>query len=381
MRAIVQIVPGLPPAIDGVGDYALAIARALRERQEIESLFVVANPLSQTLGVIEGFPVTRVARKDPASLMSALRGILASGRAESTTPVLFHCSLYGYARRALAFWLQKGLVQWKQRAPEGPLITMFHELVADGPVWSSAFWLHGVQRGLIRRFAHASTASLTSNARCRQLLAEIAGIEESQIAKLAVLSNVGEPGELPPALTRKLQLVVFGRPNSRDLAFSRGLKSVCEAFGIERILEVGPDPSRRAHRLPAVVEATGALAAGEVSAILRDSRFGFIASDASLLSKSGVFAAYCAHGAVPIVAGADDGEADGLYANQQYLRAPLRPGIGGDQLEAVSQSARAWYRGHSVTDQAAVYAGILDRISETHRAGAGERLVIARRST
>ncbi len=384
MRAIVQIVPALPPAIDGVGDYALAIARALREMQEIESLFVVANPRSQTLGVIEGFPVAQVAREDPASLVSALRGIQTGGRAESTIPVLFHCSLYGYARRALAFWLQKGLVQWKQQAPESPLITMFHELVADGPIWTSAFWLHGVQRGLIRRFARASAASLTSNARCRQLLAEIAAIEESQIAKLAVLSNVGEPGDLPPALTRRRQLVVFGKPHSRDLAFSRGLpslQSICEAFGIERILEVGPDPSRRAHGLPAAVEATGALPAGAVSALLRESRFGFIVSDASLLAKSSVFAAYCAHGTVPIVAGRDDGEADGLYANQQYLSAPLATGHGGHHLEAVSQSAQAWYRGHGVTAQAAAYAGLLDRMSETHRAGAGERLAIAMRNT
>ena len=309
------------------------------------------------------------------SLVLAMRGILADARAEQTTPVLFHCSMYGYATRALAFWLQRGFVKWKRESPGGPLITMFHELVANGPIWTSPFWLHGIQRGLIRRFARESTASLTSNALYCQQLAQVAGIEESHIVKLPVLSTVGEPGELPPARARKRQLVVFGKPHSRDLAFSGCLPilaSVCRVLGIERILEVGPGASEREHRLSAAVEATGALAADEVSAILRDSLFGFIASDASLLSKSTVFAAYCAHGTVPIVAGRGGGEADGLYANQQYLCTPMQASISGDQLEAVSQSAHTWYRGHGVTAQASQYAGIMDEVSETCRVTAGK---------
>ncbi len=374
MRQFVQIVAGLPPAIDGVGDYALTIARALRERHEIETLFVVANPRWQGPSALEGFPVTEVARKDSTALRLALKGSLAGARAGAATPVLLHCSLYGYARRALAFWLQRGLAQWQRDAPESPLITMFHELAADGPIWTSAFWLRGIQCGLIRRIARASAASLTSNARYRRQLAQIAGIEEPRILKLPVLSTVGEPDELPPARTRKPQMVVFGRPFARNLAFSRGLAALAgalRAFGIERILEVGPDPRVRAHGLAARVEATGALAAEDVSAILRDSRFGFIALDAGMLSKSSVFAAYCAHGTVPIVAaaaGRGGGVADGLYAGRQYLGTPLPSSLSVDGLEAVSQSARAWYRGHGGSAQASQYAGILDQVSETQGA-------------
>lgn len=361
--------------MDGVGDYALAIARALRERQAIETLFVIANPAWRGPGIVEGFPVALVGRKQPKALLLAMQEILASARASPTTPVLFHCSLYGYARRALAFWLGQGLVRWKRETPESSLITMFHELVADGPIWTSAFWLRGIQCGLIRRFARASAASVTSNARYRQRLARIAGIEERRIVKLPVVSTVGEPGELPPARARKRQLVVFGRPSSRDLVFSRcrsQLGPVCRTFGIERILEVGPGAQRREHGLPLAVEATGALSAGEVSGILQESLFGFIALDAGMLAKSSVFAAYCAHGVVPIVAGRDagpgGGEADGLLADQQYLRTPLESGIGGEQLEAVSQSAYTWYREHGVTAQASQYAGIMNEISQTRRA-------------
>jgi hypothetical protein len=373
-RSLIQIVAGLPPAIDGVGDYAIAIARALREQQAIETLFVVANPAWRGPCIVEGFPVASVARKEPAALLLAMQGALAASGAGPTSPVLFHCSLYGYAKRALAFWLQKGMVRWKRESPESSLITMFHELVAGGPIWTSPFWLRGIQSGLIRRFARESAASLTSNARYRRHLARIAGIEESRIVKLPVLSTVGEPNELPPARTRKRQLVVFGRPNSRDAVFSRclpQLEHACRCLGIERVLEVGPEASRREHGLPVAVEATGAIAPAEVSAILRESLFGFIALDAGILSKSSVFAAYCAHGIVPLVAGRDGGEADGLYANQQYLSTPLQAKASGEQLEAVSQSAHTWYRGHGVTAQASQYARILDRISETRPALAG----------
>jgi hypothetical protein len=380
MRWLVQIVAGLPPAVDGVGDYALAIARALREQHGIESLFVVANPTWQFSGddvsrdAIEGFPVIRVASKRPAALCLSLRKILFGARADPHTPVLFHCSLYGYATRALAFWLERGLAAWKRETPESPLITMFHELVADGPVWSTAYWLQGLQCGLIRRFARASAASLTSNTRYRRHLAEIAGIEESRIFKMAVLSTLGEPpGELPPVAARKRQLVVFGKPHSRDLAFSRhlpALAAACRNLKIERVLEIGPDPRVRVHGLPAAVEPTGTLPAGEASSILCDSRFGFIASDANLLSKSSVFAAYCAHGTVPVVSAAGWGmeDADGLSANRHYVSAAAGAALSGDQLEAVSQAALAWYRGHGIAAQASQYSGILNQISGAQRA-------------
>ncbi len=350
-RSLIQIVAGLPPAFDGVGDYALAIARALRERQAVETLFVMANPAWRGPCSIEGFPVTSLARKDPASLLLAMRGTRAASGAVPATPVLFHCSLYGYAKRALAFWLQRGVALWKRESPESSLITMFHELIADGPIWTSPFWLRGMQSGLIRRFARESEGEpdFQQRARYRQHLARIAGIEETSACQTTVvLSTVGEPDKLPPARTRRRQLVVFGRPNSRDFVFSQcllQLERTCTSLGIERVLEVGPDASRREHGLPLAVEATGALAPAEVSAILRESLFGFIALDAGILSKSSVFAAYCAHGIVPLVAGKDSGEADGLYANRQYLRAPVEAGVGNEQLEAVSQSAHTWYRG------------------------------------
>ena len=47
---ILQIVPGLPPAIDGVGDYAFLLARQLRKAHGINTRFVVCDPWWQSEG-------------------------------------------------------------------------------------------------------------------------------------------------------------------------------------------------------------------------------------------------------------------------------------------------------------------------------------------
>ncbi|MHC5830485.1 MAG: glycosyltransferase family 1 protein, partial [Nostoc sp.] len=57
---ITSIVPRLPPAIDGVGDYALNLARQLRKDFNIQTHFIVGNPTWTGAAEIEGFPVSQI---------------------------------------------------------------------------------------------------------------------------------------------------------------------------------------------------------------------------------------------------------------------------------------------------------------------------------
>jgi hypothetical protein len=52
---ILQIVPRLPPAIDGVGDYALNLARQLRQDFSIHTHFLVCDPNWNGKTELEGF--------------------------------------------------------------------------------------------------------------------------------------------------------------------------------------------------------------------------------------------------------------------------------------------------------------------------------------
>ncbi|HEY9614838.1 MAG TPA: glycosyltransferase family 1 protein, partial [Allocoleopsis sp.] len=101
---IIQIVPTLPPAIDGLGDYALNLARQLRQGFAQETHFVVGNPAWEGERTIEGFPITVLPKRSGAAVLSSLLKVCSS-----PAPVLLHYVGYGYAKRGCPLWLVDGL--------------------------------------------------------------------------------------------------------------------------------------------------------------------------------------------------------------------------------------------------------------------------------
>jgi hypothetical protein len=89
---IFQIVPQLPPAIDGVGDYALNLASQLRCDHALETEFMVCDPTWQGESEIEGFPVHKLNSRSSTDLIAQLNQLQA-------TTVLLHYVGYGYAKR------------------------------------------------------------------------------------------------------------------------------------------------------------------------------------------------------------------------------------------------------------------------------------------
>ena len=57
---VYSIVPRVPPAIDGVGDYALNLARQLRKDFNIQTHFIIGNPIWSGASKIEGFPISHI---------------------------------------------------------------------------------------------------------------------------------------------------------------------------------------------------------------------------------------------------------------------------------------------------------------------------------
>ena len=165
---VIQIVPRLPPAIDGLGDYAFYLAKQLRNDWEIDSHFIVGNPQWKSEQPI-GFPVVTIDERSSASLLEALQ----SPSRSLISSVLLHYVGYGYAKRACPFWLTRGLDQWKRQRPHRRLITVFHEIYAFGPPWSSSFWTSPFQKLLAKRLAIISELNLFGTAPlCRLWLCE-----------------------------------------------------------------------------------------------------------------------------------------------------------------------------------------------------------------
>jgi hypothetical protein len=182
---------------------------------------------------------------------------------------------------------------------------MFHELFAFGPPWRSSFWLSPAQRRICRQLLWLSDHAVTNTALYGEILRRWR--PDVPVTVLPVFSNVGEVDPSPRWCDRENIAVVFGRAGVENSLYGRYRRAIDEAavkLGIERIVDIGPrlrQPPRSLGRVR--VDARGVLSAIEISQILRSARYGFISCWTNRLEKSGVFAAYAAHGVVPVIFG------------------------------------------------------------------------------
>src|SRR5205085_4499511 len=174
---VLQIDPYLPGTFDGVGDYALNLARALSADHGITTTFLVAAKTSATCK--NGF--TLVSELDPAA---------ASELARQHEHVILHYVNYGYQARGVPFRL-RNFVKQLRLGLRGRWVTTFHELYASGPPWKSALWLRPFQVRIARDMIDASSSCVVSNAPIEEAIR--AYDPRKKILTVPVMSNFGEP--------------------------------------------------------------------------------------------------------------------------------------------------------------------------------------------
>jgi hypothetical protein len=340
---IVQIVPRLPPPAEGVGSFAQSLAEALLAGPGVASRLLAAGP---------GVPGT-----EPQARAFAARLEQEAG----ANPVLLHYVGYGYQPRGCPGWLVDGLAAWKAGGGRR-LVTLFHEVYASGPPWRSSFWLSPAQRRLAARLAALSDGRVTSLALYRRLLRR--RTPRLEVAVLPVFSTVGEPAAVPPLAARARRLVVFGGPGGRARAYNRHaavLAEACRALDLAEVWDVGPPGNLGSTGVPAEVAGRplrrlGELPATQVGALLAESLAGFVAYPPRFLAKSTVFAAYCAHGMLPLCGAPSlDENGDEVPPCWEPNRHPATP----EDLQALAGQARTWYRTHTAAVHAALYRELL----------------------
>ncbi|HEV7516023.1 MAG TPA: glycosyltransferase family 1 protein [Thermoanaerobaculia bacterium] len=326
---IVQIVPRSDPG-GGVSGYAAALAGGLARCCGIESDLVAAG---SSLDV---------------------------GRLDASA-CLLHYVNYAYHPRGCPARLVGELCRWRQGA-SGPgerrLVTFFHEVYATGPIWRSSFWLSPVQRRLAAALARGSDRVATSLDLYGRMLARFQ--PRGEVVVTPVLSTVGEPETVPPLAERPPRMLVFGGTGVRGRAYGparEALAAACHALDIEEILDLGP-----AREVPAAVDGTpvralGPLPAAEVSARMLGARAGFLVYPPGFLPKSTVFAAYCAHGLLPVRAGSRRPGGSEAPDPPHWAPAPTSPPT--KELQALASAARSWYLQHSIERQAESFRDLL----------------------
>jgi hypothetical protein len=357
---VTSIVSRLPPAIDGVGDYALNLALKLRKDFDLETHFVVGDPTWNGATNIEGFSISQVSECSAKSLLS----ILANDRFSATT-VLLHYVNYGYAKRGCPVWLVDGLQRWQARGINRSLVTMFHETYASGPPWTSTFWLSPLQRNLAARLVQISDRYLTSRGGYAKVLSELSLGKQVEIPTLPVFSNIGEPHQVSSLAERKRQLVVFGSPYNRRRVYQESfaeLERTCQLLEIEKVWDIGSSTNLT---LPTVNSAPivelGKRSASEISQILLDSLVGFFDYNPEYLAKSTIFAAYCAHGMLPVSDRSSPLPVDGIESGKHYW-VPDQQRIGlkaMEEFQEIANNAYAWYHNHNLDVQSKTFAALL----------------------
>lgn len=350
---IVQIVPRLPPHTDGVGDYALRLSDQLWADYRIYSHFLVFKLGLQLDPLESGFSVTSLAEHSAEALLAALPA--------SVQGIIVHYSNYPYLNGPLdaPFWLPKALKLAIQQR-KLTLVVMFHELPTLK--FKAIKIINPLQSQVSRQLAQLAHGVITDSARFQ---ARLSRWTHHPIPCIPDFSTVGEPSDIPPLANRQKRLVVFGG-NDRSRVYNHHLPQVlqtCLRLGIGEIIDIGRPLNLNPADFGEIrLTEMGFQPATVVSELILNSVAGMIdyTRFPGDLGKSTVFAAFTSHGTLPIVTAYNPSEGDGLFLNQHYVTpTEVQPPIHWQALQTIASRAYQWYHGHSLSQNAQVFATYL----------------------
>ncbi len=347
---VVQIVPRLPPYTDGVGDYALRLGEQLWQDHHIRSHFLAFCTGLEFTPLNHGFSISSLKAHTAEALLQAVP--------DSAQAIMLHYSNYPYLQGPLdaPFWFPKALkILIQQR--HIPLMVMFHELPTLQ--FKSLRFLHPLQLQISRQLTQLANQTLTDSARFKEQLSRWT---PHPIPCIPDFSNVGEPASTPPLCDRQRRLVIFGGHDRGRIYRNhlRHLLHTCQQLNLQEIVDIGSPLNLDIHDFEGVqMTQMGFQPATTVSEILLASFAGMIdyTRFPGDLGKSSVFAAFTAHGLLPLSTTYNPSEADGIHLNQHYLTPQtLAPHNTATQLQAIATSANTWYSNHSLQKNTEVFA-------------------------
>ena len=329
----------------GVGDYAALLAAEICSRWGGRSGFLALEVVDGGNGVSED--QSRQIERCAETFAQTLEGC---------QRVLLHYAGYGYQKRGCPLWLVNGVRRWRRRCPDARLVTMFHERYAFGRPWQSSFWTSPLQKWIFAELARLSDVAVTNREENLRLLQRMRGGD--QVWQMPVFSTVGEPTTCQALLIRPPRLALFGGAGFRRLALTRDLddlRKFCARHSITEGVEIGPGDTPQP-QLGLKWRKLGALPAAEVSRWLEGSRFGFMSYASTALEKSTIFAAYAAHGVVPVLpASMVMPDTLGVREGEHFLNARTEVGDPG----RIGGQVHDWYQPHALLHQARLFSRLL----------------------
>jgi hypothetical protein len=354
MTRILHILPRVPPAVCGIGDYAWLLAQALQNEHDIHSSFLSAGTnWAEPEGDLE-FPVFRLPDLNTQALVEFVET-----RKQEFQAVVLHMSPYGYQKRAVPIWLASGWQHLSQMPGRPRLITMFHELYASGSMCSSSFWLQPLQKWVLHTVARASDVLRTNRQNYADWLERKLGLKNGAVTVMPVFSNMLEATDDEAESDERWQgMTVFA--STIDENQSSTLAEVCRRLRIQRVGWIGrrdPPPLGKTVKIRHVAH----LPTKEAQDWFRSHGHAWTSYNPAFLGKSGIFAAFAAHRTAVVLPDAHGLLADGLMEGVHYMTAGSASVADSVRL---SQALHSWYLLHNISCTAASYAAQITGRSE-----------------
>jgi hypothetical protein len=343
---LLQITPRVPPSACGVADYSWILADELKTNGSIVNEFICCGnhqvqPIEKTLHEVTSLRTSKI------ELLKAVEE-----RWSDLDAVLLHVSLYGYNKRGIPWWIGSAWQEMSRKRGNPKLLTFFHELYADSSLYHSAFWLKPLQKLILRRLRRASHYTFTN----RQAYASWLDSDINLNIKTAVLpvfSNLGE-SENPISLSdRSNEMAMFIIGHLFDLSQSdlvMRAADLASKLGFTKLHVLGKVDGEINCKTDLEVVLHGRLPAQEISKILSDCRMGYLSYTPEYLAKSGLLAAYAAHGLAVAVSGTASPLHDGLmHGHNIYFEEDFKKKecLDFDSFQVSALNLHEWYRGHS----------------------------------
>jgi len=363
---LIQVVPQLRPRRCGVTDHVIPLAAELNSGFGIDTAFVVLNSNERC-----DLPY-RIIYGTPAQLLESCV-TLSGGQAGA---ILVHVSGYGYSADGAPTLLAGSLSEVRADG-RFAIAAYFHEVSASSAPWRAAFWLSRRQKKAASKIAALCDLIATNiGAHARWLEREITRQPASPIQLLPVLSTIGEARERNPVSRRTPAMAVFGLPATRQRAYKElsSLSGVMNALGIREIVDIGADCEGPEAVSGIPVRRRGELEVQDLVRELSGVLCGFLSYPANCLGKSSIFAAYCAQGAIPVIAKPFTGDVDGLKDGVQLLSPRTVHAAHELGLDRCALAAWQWYSGHRIRVHAGTYARWLNHSALTSEVRTGATL-------
>jgi len=209
---------------------------------------------------------------------------------------------YGFAKRGAPLQLIANLIKMKGKGVK--IGTVFHELYASGPYYSSAFWLSGLQKFIASSIAKLSDFILTNREQSREWLKK--QNNKINIGCLSVFSNVGETDTFN--IQKEKKIIIFGTSEVRQRTYQAIGEHLFDWAQKNNFLieDIGTKISNEALRQIFIKnnhlwKEYGRLSTVEIADHLQNASYGLVSYPINYITKSGIFAAYCAFGLCPVV--------------------------------------------------------------------------------